>query len=103
MSSDKKTINPAYYDVIVSPLVTEKSHDASQYNKVIFNVATTANKPLIKSAVEAIFGVKVEKVNVINVKGKAKVFKGVKGKRSDRRKAVITLKEGENIDVTSVA
>lgn len=103
MSSDKKQIDPSFYDLIVCPIVTEKSHDLSQYNKVVFKVANHANKYDIKKAVEGIFDVKVEKVNVINVKGKSKVFKGVKGRRSDKRKAVITLKEGENIDVLTAS
>lgn len=97
--SEKKLVNPSLYDVIVSPIVTEKSHSLAEHGKVVMFVSNDSSKPKIKEAVEKIFDVKVDKVNVINVKGKTKTFKGVKGRRSDKRKAIITLKEGENIDV----
>lgn len=89
------------YDVIVSPVITEKSTNASEHNQVVFNVAPTATKPEIKSAVEKLFGVKVDKVNTLVRKGKVKRFRGIKGRQSDVKKAVVTLKDGETIDVTT--
>lgn len=89
------------YDVIVSPVITEKSTNASEHNQVVFNVAPTATKPEIKSAVEALFGVKVDKVNTLVRKGKEKRFRGIKGRQSDVKKAIVTLKDGETIDVTT--
>ncbi|MEH6725557.1 MAG: 50S ribosomal protein L23 [Hyphomicrobiales bacterium] len=89
------------YDVIVSPVITEKSTNASEHNQVVFNVAPTATKPEIKTAVEKLFGVKVEKVNTLVRKGKVKRFRGIKGRQSDVKKAVVTLKDGETIDVTT--
>lgn len=89
------------YDVIVSPVITEKSTNASEHNQVVFNVAPTATKPEIKSAVEKLFGVKVDKVNTLVRKGKIKRFRGIKGRQSDVKKAVVTLKDGETIDVTT--
>lgn len=94
-------INLTAYDVIVSPVITEKSTLASENNQVIFNVAPTATKPQIKSAVETLFGVKVKAVNTLVRKGKSKRFRGVKGQQSDVKKAVVTLKDGETIDVTT--
>jgi large subunit ribosomal protein L23 len=90
------------YDIIRRPIVTEKTTILSQFNKVTFEVLRVATKPQIKSAVESIFGVKVSKVHVINVKGKVKRFKGTLGKCSDIKKAIITLSEGNMIDVTGV-
>lgn len=89
------------YDVIVSPVITEKSTNASEHNQVVFNVAPTATKPEIKTAVEKLFGVKVDKVNTLVRKGKVKRFRGIKGRQSDIKKAVVTLKDGETIDVTT--
>lgn len=89
------------YDVIVSPVITEKSTNASEHNQVVFNVAPTATKPEIKTAVEALFGVKVDKVNTLVRKGKTKRFRGIKGRQSDVKKAIVTLKDGETIDVTT--
>lgn len=89
------------YDVIVSPVITEKSTNASEHNQVVFNVAPTATKPEIKTAVESLFGVKVEKVNTLVRKGKTKRFRGIKGRQSDVKKAIVTLKDGETIDVTT--
>ena len=89
------------YDVIVSPVITEKSTNASEHNQVVFNVAPTATKPEIKTAVEKLFVVKVEKVNTLVRKGKVKRFRGIKGRQSDVKKAVVTLKDGETIDVTT--
>ena len=89
------------YDVIVSPVITEKSTLASEENKVVFNVARDASKPEIKRAVEDLFGVKVTAVNTVLRKGKVKRFRGVKGKQSDVKKAFVTLAEGQSIDVTT--
>ncbi len=90
-----------HYDVIVSPVITEKSTMASEQNQVLFNVASTATKPEIKGAVEALFNVKVKAVNTLVRKGKVKRFRGIKGKQSDVKKAIVTLVDGESIDVTT--
>jgi large subunit ribosomal protein L23 len=90
-----------HYDVIVSPVITEKSTLASESNQVVFNVARTATKPAIKQAVEALFGVKVKAVNTFVRKGKVKRFRGVAGRQGDVKKAVVTLVEGQSIDVTT--
>ena len=89
-----------HYDVIVSPAITEKSTLASDNDQVIFNVARTASKPEIKAAVEALFGVKVKAVNTLVRKGKVKRFRGIVGKQSDVKKAIVTLAEGQSIDVS---
>ncbi len=89
------------YDVIVSPVITEKSTMASESNQVVFNVARNATKPEIKKAVEALFGVKVKAVNTLLRKGKVKRFRGIIGKQNDVKKAVVTLDEGQSIDVTT--
>ncbi len=90
-----------HYDVIVSPVITEKSSLASEQNQVVFNVAGTASKPEIKGAVEALFGVKVKAVNTLVRKGKVKRFRGIKGKQNDVKKAIVTLADGDSIDVTT--
>ncbi|MCB1463520.1 MAG: 50S ribosomal protein L23 [Nitratireductor sp.] len=90
-----------HYDVILAPVITEKSTLASEANQVVFNVAKTATKPAIKQAVEALFGVKVKAVNTFLRKGKNKRFRGIKGRQSDVKKAVVTLAEGQSIDVTT--
>ena len=89
------------YDVILSPVITEKTAILSEHNQVTFKVAGTASKPEIKAAVETLFGVKVAAVNTLNRKGKTKIFKGVRGKQSDFKKAIVTLEEGQSIDVTT--
>lgn len=89
------------YDVIISPSITEKSTLVSEHNQVVFNVRRTATKPQIQAAVEQLFNVKVKAVNTLNRKGKIKRFKGVLGKRSDTKKAIVTLAEGQSIDVTT--
>ena len=89
------------YDVIVSPVITEKATVASEVNQVVFNVARDASKPEIKRAVEALFGVKVVAVNTQLRKGKVKRFRGHLGKQSDVKKAFVTLAEGQAIDVTT--
>jgi large subunit ribosomal protein L23 len=89
------------YDVIVSPVITEKATMASEQNQVVFNVARDASKPEIKRAVEGLFGVKVAAVNTVLRKGKVKRFRGHLGKQSDVKKAIVTLAEGQAIDVTT--
>jgi|SRR5687767_14222773 large subunit ribosomal protein L23 len=89
------------YDVIVAPVVTEKSTRVSEHNQVVFKVRNDATKPQIKAAVEGLFGVKVTAVNTLIQKGKTKRFKGRVGYRSDVKKAVVTLAEGQSIDVTT--
>lgn len=89
------------YDVIVKPVITEKSTMASEHNQVIFRVRRDATKPQIKAAVEQLFDVKVKAVNTLNRKGKIKRFKGVLGRRRDVKNAVVTLEEGQSIDVTT--
>ena len=90
-----------HYDVIVSPAITEKSTMASEQNQVVFNVATKATKPEIKAAVEALFSVKVTAVNTLVRKGKMKRFRGTVGRQSDVKKAIVTLADGQSIDVTT--
>ena len=91
----------ALYDVIRGPVITEKATMLSEYNQVSFRVALDATKPQIKEAVEKLFNVKVEKVNTLRVKGKVKRFRGRLGQRSDFKKAIVTLAEGNTIDVTT--
>ncbi|MBX9619660.1 50S ribosomal protein L23 [Candidatus Raskinella chloraquaticus] len=94
-------IDPRHYDVIRSPVITEKATLASEHSKVIFRVAIDATKDEIKQAVEKLFDVKVTAVNTLVTKGKVKRFKGRLGQRSDVKKAVVTLAEGQSIDVTT--
>ena len=89
------------YDTLVRPVITEKSMLASENGKIVFKVPTEASKEAIKAAVEAIFSVKVVKVNTIRQFGKVKRFRGYVGQRSDYKKALVTLAEGQNIDVTT--
>jgi large subunit ribosomal protein L23 len=90
-----------HYGVILGPVVTEKSTMLSEHNVVTFNVPMTATKSEIKAAVEALFSVTVEKVNTLRQNGKTKRFKGVMGRRSDSKKAMVKLAEGQSIDVTT--
>ncbi|HEX2018706.1 MAG TPA: 50S ribosomal protein L23 [Aurantimonas sp.] len=90
-----------HYDVITSPVITEKSTMLSDANQVVFNVPRTATKPEIRAAVEALFGVKVTAVNTLVRKGKVKRFRGRIGRQSDQKKAVVTLAEGQSIDVST--
>ena len=89
------------YDVILAPHITEKATVLSEQNKVVFKVALDASKDEVASAVEALYGVSVTKVNTIVTKGKTKRFKGIKGRRSDIKKAIVTLAEGQSIDVAT--
>ena len=93
--------DPRHYDVILSPVITEKATTASDHNQVVFKVAKTATKPQIKAAVEQLFDVKVEAVNTLIRKGKAKTFRGFRGRQADLKKAVVTLAIGSKIDVTT--
>ena len=90
-----------HYDVIQSPIITEKATRLSELNKVVFKVADDASKDEIAAAVEELFKVKVTKVNTLNVKGKTKRFRGTLGRRSDVKKAIVTLAEGQSIDITT--
>ena len=89
------------YDVIKSPVITEKSTLVSEANQIIFKVAPKATKPQIKAAVESLFGVKVKAVNTLVRKGKVKTFRGRRAQQSDTKKAIVTLEEGHSIDVTT--
>lgn len=98
---DKVTMTPSLTGVLRKPVITEKASIGSQYAQVTFEVAKSADKPTIKRAVEALFDVKVKAVNTLNTMGKVKRFKGKLGKRSDVKKAIVTLAEGQMIDVSS--
>ncbi len=89
------------YDVIVAPVVTEKATQGAEHNQVTFRVDRRATKPQIKRAVEGLFGVTVTKVNTLNMRGKVKRFRGRLGKRADYKKAMVTLAEGDSIDITT--
>ena len=95
------SVDIGHYDVILSPHITEKSTLLSEHNAVVFKVANDATKPQIKAAVEALFGVNVTGVNTITTKGKTKRWKGRPYMRSDVKKAIVTLAEGQSIDVTT--
>ncbi|MFN3212199.1 MAG: 50S ribosomal protein L23 [Henriciella sp.] len=94
-------IKPHNYDTLLSPIITEKSTLVAEENKIIFRVPLTATKPDIKEAVENLFKVDVTKVNTILVKGKTKRFRGTLGRRSDFKKAIVTLKDGQSVDITT--
>ncbi|MCK0126280.1 50S ribosomal protein L23 [Gelidibacter sp. F2691] len=95
------TDKAALYDVIRKPIITEKATMASENGAVVFEVAIDSNKPMIKEAVETLFGVKVKAVNTTITKGKVKRFRGQLGKRKDVKKAYVTLEEGNTIDVST--
>ncbi len=101
MSKSEMSAKTEHYDVIRKPVVTEKATMASENGAVVFEVAIGSNKPQIKEAVEALFGVKVKAVNTTITKGKSKRFRGRLGKRADVKKAYVTLEEGNTIDVTT--
>ena len=98
---ETKAVDIRHYDVVLAPHITEKSTMVSEYNAVVFKVANDASKPEIKAAVEALFNVSVTKVNTILTKGKTKKWKGQPYKRSDSKKAIVTLAAGQSIDITS--
>ncbi len=97
----KQAVDARHYDVVLSPHITEKATLLSEHNAVVFKVANDATKPQIKDAIEALFEVKVTGVNTIVSKGKTKRWKGKPYKRSDSKKAIVTLMEGDSIDITS--
>ena len=94
-------VKPHNYDTLVAPIITEKSTLVAEENKIIFRVRMDSTKPEIKEAVETLFKVDVTKVNTILVKGKTKRFKGQLGRRSDYKKAIVTLKDGQSVDITT--
>ena len=91
----------SHYDVILSPVITEKATKLTETNQVVFRVSLDATKPKIARAVEDLFKVKVTGVNTVRVKGKTKAFRGKPYKRSDYKKAIVTLAEGQQIDITT--
>jgi large subunit ribosomal protein L23 len=97
----KPTVTEQGYGTVLRPVITEKATLGSEHNQVTFRVAMTATKPQIKSAVESLFNVKVKAVNTLRTKGKVKRFRGRLGRRSDYKKAIVTLAEGQSIDVTT--
>lgn len=101
MSETAQFADEKHYNVLLAPVITEKATMASEHNKVVFRVRTDATKPQIKAAVERLFDVKVSDVNTILRKGKARVFRGTRGKQSDFKNAIVTLAEGHTIDVTT--
>ena len=94
-------LKPRHYDTIVAPMITEKATLLSEQNKVVFRVAKDATKVEIAAAVEALFKVTVTKVNTMVTKGKTKRFRGIMGRRTDVKKAIVTLAEGQSIDITT--
>ena len=96
----KLTQNKAY-QILLNPLVTEKSTQQSEFNKIVFSVPVNATKLEVKSSIEKIFSVKVKSVNTILLKGKVKKFKGVVGRRSNTKKAIVTLAPGNTIDLSA--
>jgi large subunit ribosomal protein L23 len=98
---EAKAVDNRHYDIVLAPHITEKTTLLSEQNAVVFKVAGGASKPEIKAAVEALFNVKVTGVNTMVTKGKSKRWKGKPYKRSDEKKAIVTLAEGNSIDITS--
>jgi large subunit ribosomal protein L23 len=98
---ETKLTREQMYDLVRVPVITEKSTMGSEHNQVTFRVPLTANKREVKAAIEGLFKVKVTAVNTIRVKGKTKRFRGTVGQRSDYKKAIVTLAEGQKIDVTT--
>ena len=94
-------VKPHHYDVIRRPLITEKATLVAEENKIVFEVAPDADKKAIKEAVEALFKVEVTKVNTLLQKGKTKRFRGYEGRRNDMKKAIVTLAEGQSVDITT--
>lgn len=94
-------INISFYDIIRRPIITEKATASTELGKFSFEVSPSANKIKVKRAIEAIFNVKVTRVNILNTKGKRKLFKGREGFRKGQRKAIVTLEDGQTIDFTT--
>lgn len=101
MAKQPETIDLKHYDVVVKPIITEKSTLVGEHNQLVFEVARAASKPEIKAAVEALFNVKVTGVNTLVQKGKTKRWRGKPYRRSDYKKAIVTLADGQSIDVTT--
>jgi len=101
MSKKITLTKDAMYRIVRAPVITEKATRGSEHNQVTFKVALDATKPEIKAAVEGLFGVKVKAVNTLRTEGKKKLFRGMKGQRSDVKKAIVTLEAGQTIDVTT--
>src|SRR5215203_3112936 len=101
MAKKEAVVDNRHYDVVLKPHITEKTTLLSEHNAVVFQVAGTASKPEIKAAVEALFNVTVTGVNTIVTKGKTKKWKGTPYRRSDSKKAIVTLADGQSIDITS--
>jgi large subunit ribosomal protein L23 len=101
MAKKDTVVDNRHYDVVLKPHITEKTTLLSEHNAVVFQVAGDASKPEIKAAVEALFNVTVTNVNTMVAKGKTKRWKGAPYKRSDVKKAIVTLAEGQSIDVTT--
>ena len=99
--NQKEAVALRHYDVVLAPHITEKSTLLSEHNAVVFKVAGDATKPEIKAAVEALFNVTVTGVNTIVTKGKTKKWKGTPYRRSDSKKAIVRLADGQSIDITS--
>ena len=95
------TVSAELYDVIRRPVITEKAMKSSEHNQVVFLVDVNATKTDVKKAVESVFNVKVVSVNTLRQQGKQKMFRGVKGVRNETKKAIVTLAEGQSIDVTA--
>lgn len=101
MAKQAQTVDLKHFDVVVRPIITEKSTLVGEHNQLVFEVAKTASKPEIKAAVEALFNVKVTNVNTLVQKGKTKRWRGQPYRRSDLKKAIVTLADGQSIDVTT--
>jgi len=101
MNKTVKAVSEAMFDVVRAPVITEKASMLGEQNKIVWRVAKCATKPEIKQAVEVLFGVKVKSVNTLVQKGKLKRFRGISSHRSDVKKAVVTLTEGQSIDITT--
>jgi large subunit ribosomal protein L23 len=99
--AEAKLTRQQMYDIIRGPVITEKATNASEHNQVIFRVPLTATKREVKAAVEGLFRVDVTAVNTIRMMGKTKRFRGRPGRRSDYKKAIVTLREGQRVDVTT--
>ena len=91
----------SHYDIIRSPVITEKATTASEQDKIVFVVAKTATKPEIKRAIEVLFEVEVKSINTLNRKGKSRRYRNIMGRQSDTKRAIVTLAEGQSIDVTT--
>jgi large subunit ribosomal protein L23 len=101
VNKSENAVTTESMEIIRRPIITEKAMKGSEHNQVVFQVALDATKPEIKKAVETVFGVKVKSVNTLRQIGKQKLFRGRKGVRSETKKAIITLAEGQSIDVTA--